>query len=204
MKILFLRYLYLLLDHFHLIKSFNDAIHNIRRKYLKDYKFDKSNPRYKSLKNNRKLFLMPQNKLIHICKNEEGYTTDLYFQICDTFRFFPELGEIYYAREEFCREMTKMKDYEETSKFFDFYCLKLTASISKSLQNLAKTLKHWRQEIINAYAKNETGFYLTNATAEANNNKIQTYINCSYGLTNFNRLRKRILYINESNTKRGF
>lgn len=50
--------------------------------------------------------------------------------------------------------------------------------------------------------KNKTGFYLTSAVAEANNNVIQTYINISYGLTDFERFRNRILYIN-MHRKRG-
>ena len=196
-----------IIDHFHIIKTFNDAIHNARRKLLNDYKEEKSSPLYISLKKNWKLFLMPKNRLFKLLKDDgSGITYDLYSVIQETFRYFNELGEIYYAREEFTYEMVKMRSYEETEYFFEYFIQKTEQSTSKSLQNLSKTFRNWKKEILNAYSKNETGFYLTNAVAEANNNNIQTYINISYGLTNFQRMRKRVLYmnINSSKKKRGY
>ena len=52
-----------------------------------------------------------------------------------------------------------------------------------------------------AYSKNTYGIVLTNAMAESNNNYIQTLINIGYGYSNFNRLRKRILYISSNRKK---
>jgi transposase len=42
------------------------------------------------------------------------------------------------------------------------------------------------------------GVVLTNAMAESNNNYIQKLIEIGYGYTNFNRLRKRILYMSSN------
>ena len=146
---------------------------------------------------------MNQSKLKKlITSDEKGITYDLYITVLETFRTFNTLGEIYYAREEFTSQMVKMRSYQETEEFFNYFTNKLDSCIAKPLQKLNKTLKNWKKEIISAYAKNETGFYLTNAVAEANNNTIQTYINISSGLTNFQRFRKRILYINR-NKRRG-
>lgn len=132
----------------------------------------------------------------------KGYSYDLIFTLKEAFRNYPEIGEIYYAREEFADTMIKMISYEETKEYYNNFANKISNSLLKSLQNLAKTLIRWKKDIISGYAKNDTGFYLSNAVAEANNNVIQTYINISYGLTDFERFRNRILYIN-MHRKRG-
>ena len=43
-----------------------------------------------------------------------------------------------------------------------------------------------------------------NAMAESNNNYIQTLINIGYGYTNFNRLRKRILYMSSNKNRNQY
>lgn len=192
-----------IIDHFHIIKGFNDAIQNERRELLRKYKHDKKNKNYVFLKNNRNIFLMRLYKLRKMIKiGAKGYSYDLIFTLEEAFRNYREIGEIYYACEEFADTMVKMMSYEETEEYYDYFISKISNSLSKSLQNLAKTLIRWKKEIISGYAKNDTGFYLSNAVAEANNNVIQTYINISYGLTNFERFRNRILYIN-MHRKRG-
>lgn len=94
-----------------------------------------------------------------------------------------------------------LHDLDETRKAIDFFIFKFSKSLVKELNNIASTFTNWYQEIINAYSKNLYGVVLTNAIAESNNNYIQTLINIGYGYTNFQRLRKRILYIS-SNRKR--
>ena len=78
----------------------------------------------------------------------KGYSYDLIFTLEEAFRNYPELGEIYYAREEFADTMVKMMSYEETEKYYDYFVNKISNSLSKSLQNLAKTLTRWKKEII--------------------------------------------------------
>ena len=66
------------------------------------------------------------------------------------------------------------------------------------MQEIARTLSNWYEEIINAYSKTTYGFFLSNAIAEANNDNIQTLVDVCYGLGNFERTRNRILYINRN------
>ena len=95
--------------------------------------------------------------------------------------------------------MVKMKDLEETKESMDFFINKFLSSTIKEVVEIGKSLSNWYSEIVNAYAKNEYGFCLTNAIAESNNNYIKELIHCSHGFTNFHRFRKRILYLPQKN-----
>ena len=55
------------------------------------------------------------------------------------------------------------------------------------------TFLKWEKEILNAFKYN-----LTNGYTEGCNNLIKVIKRTGYGLRNFNRFRKRILYITES------
>ena len=114
---------------------------------------------------------------------------------------YPELYEVYWAKEEFSSMMLKLHEYGETKNMIDFFINKFSKSTVKELNNVASTFRNWYQEIINAYSKNTYGVILTNAMAESNNNYIQTLINIGYGYSNFNRLRKRILYMSSNKNR---
>ena len=84
---------------------------------------------------------------------------------------------------------------KETKKSMDFFVNKFLSSTIIEVQEIGKSLSNRYDEIVNAYAKNEYGFCLTNTVAESNNNYIKELIHISHGFTNFTRFRKRILYI---------
>ena len=67
---------------------------------------------------------------------------------------------------------------------------------------LVKRSQNWKYSIANALAINEFKKRLTNAVAQANNNVIETLINASFGLVNFDRMRKRVLFISNSKKTR--
>ena len=94
--------------------------------------------------------------------------------------------------------MLKLHEYYETENYLNYFIKKLSNSTVNELNKIGKTFIKWRKEIINAYAKNVYGVVLTNAMAESNNNYIQKLIEIGYGYTNFNRLRKRILYMSSN------
>ena len=55
-----------------------------------------------------------------------------------------------------------------------------------------------KREIINGITQKQYSIKISNAIAEAANNKIQTLIDLYYGLPKFERMRKRVLYINRN------
>lgn len=191
-----------IVDHFHIIKLFTEAIQKIRIKIMKSYSPDTKE--YKYLKKNWKLFLMKRfdlkdNKFINKKTGIVHYTLD---SIDKVLKAYPELYDVYWAKEEFSSYMLKLHDYDETKKSIDFFINKFSKSLNKELNNIANTFINWYKEIINSYSKNLYGIVLTNAMAESNNNYIQTLINIGYGYTNFNRLRKRILYMSSHKNRK--
>ena len=184
-----------IVDHFHLVKLFTEAIQKIRIKIMKTC--PSNSKEYKYLKKNWKLFLMNRflfkdNKFINNKTGIVYYTLD---SIDLVLKAYPDLFTIYWSKEEFSSSMLKLHNYDETKKLIDFFINQYTKSTINELVSIGQTFKNWYKEIINAYSKNTYGVVLTNAMAESNNNYIQTLINIGYGYTNFNRLRKRILYM---------
>ena len=190
-----------IVDHFHIIKLFTDAIQKIRIKIMKDYPTDSK--QYKYLKKYWKLFLknrfdLKDNIFVNKKTGVVYYTLD---SIDMVLKAFPDLYEVYWAKEDFSSLMLKLHDYDETKIMIDFFINKFSKSTVKELNHIASTFRNWYQEIINAYSKNTTGLVLTNAMAESNNNYIQTLINIGYGFSNFNRLRKRLLYMSSNKNR---
>ena len=184
-----------IVDHFHIVKLFTEAIQKIRIKIMKSY--TPNSKEYKYLKKNWKLFVMKRfdlkdNKFINHKTGVVHYTLD---SIDMVLKAYPDLYDVYWAKEEFSSSMLKLHNYDETKKRIDFFINKFSKSLNKELNDIGNTFKNWYKEIINSYSKNTYGVVLTNAMAESNNNYIQTLINIGYGYTNFKRLRKRILYM---------
>ena len=170
-----------IVDHFHVVKLFTDAIQTIRIKIMKDH--DKNTRAYKYLKKNWKLFLKNRWDL-----KDSTYTNKrtgvVYYTLDDidfVLKTYPELHYVYWCKHEFCEAMLKLHEYYETKNYIDYFIKKYSDSPIKVLNKIGRTFAHWYNEIINAYAKNLFGIVLTNAMAESNNNYIQTLINVSYG-----------------------
>ena len=56
-----------------------------------------------------------------------------------------------------------------------------------------KLLKNWRQEIINSFNR-INGYIISNGGMERANRDIKTIVRSSYGFSNFERFRNRIMY----------
>lgn len=185
-----------IVDHFHIAKLFTSKLQSMRIRIMKEKKTEQNIKEYKCLKNNWKFFLMRKYKAMKILVDENGMVADIYLNIQQTFKHYSEFGYLYNAREEFFDTLVKMKEYKETCDAVDFFIQKFIDSTIKEVREIGSSINNWREEIITAYAKNEYGFCLTNAIAESNNNYIKTLIHMSHGFFNFQRFRKRILYIN--------
>ena len=192
-----------IIDHFHVVKLFTEAIQQIRIRIMKNYPTDTK--AYKYLKKNWSLFLKNRFDL-----KESTYinkkTGVIYYTLDDidmVLRAYPDLFYAYWCKEEFSNYMLKLHEYKETESKIDFFINKYENSNIKEIVNISNTFKNWRKEIINGYSKNTYGVVLTNAMAESNNNYIQTLIDVGYGYSNFKRLRKRLLYMssNKQNKK---
>ena len=193
-----------IVDHFHIVKLFTEAIQKLRIKIMK--KHSKDSKAYKFLKENWKLFLKNRFDLKDSVRTNKrtGVVHYILDDVDMVLKEYPDLKLVYWTKEEFCSTMLKLHGYEETKEIIDFFIDQYCNSSIEEIRSIGKTFKHWYKEIINAYAKNLYGVVLTNAMAESNNNYIQTLINIGYGFTNFPRLRKRILYMSSNKKSNQF
>ena len=190
-----------IIDRFHLIKAFNEAITKIRTRILKQEIYYKDEE-YRFLKKNWKIFLMNREKAEKKkFTNAYGIVVPLTVKIDLCIRQYPELFYAYWTKQEFLKETKRLMLYSQAEKIVDFYINKLEKNQIEEMKTIGTTFKNWRFPIINGLIRNTYGRRLTNAIAESNNNYIQTLIDASYGLPVFERMRKRVLYINRNRNK---
>ena len=190
-----------IVDRFHLIKAFNEAITRIRTRILKQEIYY-NDEEYRFLKKNWKIFLMNRDKSEkkHYV-NQYGVVTPLSAKIDYCLAKYPELHYAYWTKDEFLKETKKLMFYTKAEKIVNFFINKLEDNAIEEMRAIGRTFNNWKEEIINGLVRNPYGRRLTNAMAESNNNYIQTLIDASYGLPVFERMRKRILYINRNKNK---
>ncbi len=125
-----------------------------------------------------------------------------------TFRQILNYGDIKKMTLEISEELKTAYDLKESYRYFNKHSTYETAGEQlddliadfknaniKEYEEFIGILVHFREEIINSFLHSDvTGDRLTNAKAEAMNEKIKTHIRISKGLSNFNRFRKRMLY----------
>ena len=88
--------------------------------------------------------------------------------------------------------------YHKAEEVINFYENKLLHSTIDEMAKIGKMLTNWKREIINGLTQNPYSIKISNAIAESTNNQIQTLIDICYGLPKFERMRKRVLYINRN------
>lgn len=193
---------YHIIDHFHVTKLFTDAITKIRCFELKKYEDNKKSKIYKFLKKDWKIFLLNpftklgQSLLQRTFYDENGFMTDYEEQLKWAFSICPNLLSIYSIYLDYLQYVDYGKKIEEIEKTLEFLINKLTKTNIAILIKVGKTLEEFKEELIITFSElNES--HLSNARAESANNNIGTIIKNAYGFRNFERLRKRVLWIQQ-------
>ena len=189
-----------IVDKFHIVRAFNDAITSIRTRIIKNEIWD--NKEYRFLKKNWKIFLAKRDKLNNIKKvDRHGVVRTLIDDLDDCLDKYPDLYYAYWTKEDFIKKINTAMYYYDAEKFVNSFETRMLSSEIKEIRKVGNTFKNWNKEIINALSRNKYNFKINNAIAEATNNKIRKLINCCYGLPNFERMRKRVLNINRNKPK---
>lgn len=184
-------------DKFHVIKAFNEAITLIRTRILKQEVWEEKEYRY--LKKNWKIFLKDRKELSKTrTVDDDGIVYDPTVSLDRCLAKYPDLYYAYWTKEDFRRDTKQLMYYGKASQTIDFYINKLVGSSIEEMAKVGKMLQNWRNEIINGITQNPYSIKISNPIAESTNNTIQTLIDLSYGLPDFERMRKRVLYINRN------
>lgn len=185
-------------DRFHVVKLFNEAITAIRNRIIKqEVYYDQKEYRY--LKKNWKIFLKDRYELSkQKYVDKWGVVIDPTVSLDRCLAKYPDLFYAYWTKEEFRKDTKKLMYYSKAEETINFYETKLLNSTIEEMVKIGKTFSNWKREIINGITQNPYSIKISNAIAEATNNQIQTLIDLCYGLPKFERMRKRVLYINRN------
>lgn len=188
------------IDPFHYISYVTNAIERVRIKVMK--KFLVNEPEYKALKKYRKLLLTKYEpdsyqklKRVQIWGDKRMYDSDILFQVLS---IDYDIEEAYYLGHSFLSKLDSL-NYESFKKFFALTIERFQNSKLADFRKVGDTFNNWKEEICNSYLLIDNGKRLSNGRIEGRNNKIKTLKKISYGLTNFDHLRKRIFLIFEKN-----
>ena len=191
-----------IIDMFHIMNLFNNCVREIRTRIMgtKEY----NSKEYLFLKNHWKFFQMHQDKLRklkHINKRT-GEVSDWLLELTYVLKKYNDLNHAYSLKEDFYFKTRKLLRYKDAIDLVNFVIINCDASLVPEMKTIGKAFQNWKYSIANALVVNEFKKRLSNAVAEANNNVIETLINASFGLVNFERMRKRILFISNSKKTR--
>lgn len=182
------------IDTFHFVRLFTEAFNRIRIRIMKSYSVNSQE--YSLMKDYWKTLMMPGYKL-H--KNKS------YYQRFERSLNQKELlniilgkdDQLYHAyliKEDFVCNYYKVK-FEDAENYINKLIGNCKNSMFPEYIEVAKSLKKWKQQIINSFIRDKDGKRITNAKTEGFNNSVKVIKRTSYGYANFKRFRNRILYI---------
>lgn len=208
-------------DSFHVIKTINEALNDVRLRVMKRYykKENEIDPRtgklldeavrdihqpieYRMLKTHWKLIL--SNKEFRYDENEpKRYNKMLhrFTDIKDILDYLLSIDESLayaWAIKERYMYFNETATYETAPEWLDDIINDFAQSGIKECIKVSKTLIHWRQNIINSFIR-YNGRRISNGPIEGMNSSIQKLIVNSNGMPVFKTLRKRILIRHSNN-----
>lgn len=180
------------IDKFHYVRYVTDAIDSVRKTIMG--RFEDFEVEYKILKNNRYLLLKkdaPSRRKKKFVSYLGRYMNKAEL-VEEVLSIDEDLKNAYLIGHNFIKALDKIT-FKKSVEFLKATISNFQASGIKQFLDVADTFTNWKTEIINSFIITPDGFSLTNGPIEGMNNKVKTIKKLSYGVTNFNHLRLRIL-----------
>lgn len=165
----------IVVDKYHWIREATWALENVRKRVQK--KFSKKYRIY--FKHSRKLLLMDSKKL----------TDEQRIQISLMLSTSADLSTAYYLKEDFYK-ILKLEERSEAKKRLSNWISWAEETQIPEFKAAITAYHNWFSEILNSF-----GTTITNGFTEGCNNKIKVLKRNAYGYKNFNRFKKRILFM---------
>ena len=185
------------IDPFHFVRYTIDAIDSVRIRVMNNYKpIDEER---KILKKYKNLLLMKHDGNAYAKKkigilNERKTDSELIELMLS---YSDDLKEAYELAHRFLKQYEKF-DYKEFREFMKETIYRYEASSLKEFVDVSNTYWNWYEEICNSRLPVFNNRHLSNGPIEGRNNKIKVLKRISYGLTNFEHLKKRIFLVFEN------
>ncbi|MDE7264020.1 MAG: transposase [Anaeroplasmataceae bacterium] len=189
-------------DSFHVIKHLNDAFNQVRLRVQKRFAHLKSdsNSYYWLYKKYNKFLLRDFSNIFSgkIKVNRTGMLLDKY-QIREfMLSLDDELRLAYELKEEYRSFNLSASICDAKDRLLDLMD-KFKASRIKEFYPFIRTIKNWFVEIVNSFNR-INGKRISNGPMERTNRTIKQLFYNGFGFTNFQRTRKRIIYISNPDT----
>lgn len=183
------------IDPFHYVRYSVDAIDSLRIETMNNHL--ETDEEYKVLKKYRNLLLMKDDGN-NYKKHKIGILDGIYMtdkELIDLMLSYSEdLKEAYRLGHEFLQNYDRY-DFIGFREFMKMTISRYNCSHLLVFQSVGNTYSNWLDEICNSRLPVFEKRNLSNGPIEGRNNKIKVLKRISYGLTNFDHLRKRIFLI---------
>jgi len=183
-------------DHFHVIKNLNDLFNSARIRIMKNYehlKYRNDSWYWLYKKYWRKLLKSPEKLGYEKFKVSKSGMFLSERQIVDyMLSIDKDLKDAYELLNEY-KVFNSCATIDNAAEWLDELIIKFHNSNLKEFYNAYRLLKNWRQEIINSF-NTINGFKISNGGIERANRDIKTIIRHSFGFTNFERFRNKVMY----------
>jgi len=162
-------------DKYHVMRLVDFAFENVRKneqnKFSKDFR--REFKRSKSL----------------LRKKWENLDETQKLEVVAMLNISTRLAKAYNLRNRF-RKIFQLNDRAEASKALSDWIMLMEFEKLEEFKSLSTTFREWNTEILNIFE-----YGLTNAYTEGSNNKTKVLKRIAYGMRNFERFRKRRLYL---------
>lgn len=188
-------------DSFHVVKHLNDAFNKIRIRVQKNFSYLKNDPTsyYWLYKKYFKFLLRDFSKIYSgpIKVNRFNMILTKY-QIRDyMLNLSPDLALAYELKEAYRSFNLSATILDARERLFDLIDSFKQSRIHEYIE-FRHTLENWSDEIVNSF-NTYNGKRISNGPLERANRTIKQLFNNSFGFTNFERTRNRIMYILNDN-----
>ena len=193
-----------IIDRFHIVTQLTVAINKRRNKVIKELNKKNEHPILANfMKVNWELFEQRRTKIPNktYTNKKTGMTYSYEYLLLESLKIDHDLNLAYEVLQDILIKSYTISD-NELESFFIRLSEKLSNAFDDDIKKVGRTIKKWIKEIMNAYTTLAIKEKYTNAIAENMNNHIKTLIKISYGLKDFERMRKRVLLMFKNKKKK--
>lgn len=173
-----------IIDKFHFVRYIMNSFDNIRLQIMNEakYKSGVNSPEYKLLKS--------KLNVRNLRKNPEKLKDGVYEEICSFLEAYPTLYLAYKYKNDFLEAIKRINSSFSFRLFIRMYKCEIEKLNTKCFDDTLTVFSNWEQEIANGF-----DYKYTNAYVEGTNQKVKLMKRISYGYTNLERTKKRLMII---------
>ena len=123
-----------------------------------------------------------------LVRNRTELSSEQEDQLDKILKLCPDLRTLYLLKEEFRTIFEKVNCREKAARFLDAWILKAEGTGNKYLAKFTKTLRNWRDQILNYFISR-----ITNGFVEGINNALRATIRIAFGYRNFDNFKLLVL-----------